>query len=93
MADESPRPRTVTVATSALKPKAYGTRPTSPARLRELQRTYEQAEAGFAPLNLSSSALLLRTTTGLVPSDDPASLIASLSAGGPAAQTLVSGEF
>ena len=27
------------------KAKAYGQRPTSPARLRELQRTYEQAEA------------------------------------------------
>jgi hypothetical protein len=27
------------------KAKAYGQRPTSPTRLRELQRTYEQAEA------------------------------------------------
>lgn len=27
------------------KAKAYGQRPTSPARLRELQRAYEQAEA------------------------------------------------
>jgi hypothetical protein len=27
------------------KAKAYGPRPTSPARLRELQRAYEQAEA------------------------------------------------
>jgi len=27
------------------KAKTYGQRPTSPARLRELQRTYEQAEA------------------------------------------------
>lgn len=29
------------------KAKAYGPRPTSPARLRELQRVYEQAEARF----------------------------------------------
>ena len=27
------------------KAKTYGPRPTSPARLRELQQTYEQAEA------------------------------------------------
>jgi hypothetical protein len=27
------------------KAKSYGQRPTSPTRLRELQRTYEQAEA------------------------------------------------
>jgi hypothetical protein len=27
------------------KAKAYGPRPTSPARMRELQRAYEQAEA------------------------------------------------
>jgi hypothetical protein len=27
------------------KAKAYGPRPTSPARLRELERAYEQAEA------------------------------------------------
>ena len=27
------------------KAKAYGPRPTSPARMRELQRTFEQAEA------------------------------------------------
>ncbi len=27
------------------KAKAYGQRPTSPARLRELQRAFEQAEA------------------------------------------------
>ena len=44
------------------KAKTYGPRPTSPARLRELQQAYEQAEARLSFAEAEEAALQRPTT-------------------------------
>ena len=51
------------------KAKAYGPRPTSPARLRELQRAYEQAEARLRFAGLRNNVLTTRATSHTIPPD------------------------